>query len=466
MKTSTQFWERYAVSLLLGGILLVAFILRAYGNGFGLPSIYYVSDEVVIVEHALKMGTGDLNPHYFLWPANFHMYLMLLFYGIYFMIGKMLGIFASAQDFALAYWTDPSPFYLIGRYFSAILGTATVGLVYLVGKRYGGKRVGLLAALFLACNFEHTRFSHNAKVDILVTFLIFLAFVRVLKILDRGHSKDYILAGFLVGLGIASKYIAALMVIPIFLAHLLGRMEHNPFRLGLLLHKKLIAAYVAVFSGFFLGAPYFFLSPSESRTWLETMFRYGREGLLGNNYYGNSYLYLFTDVLRYAFGITMMILVLGGVLYAVYKHTKPLVLLLAFPIIYMIQIGQMRILQLRHINPALPFLVLLGAIFFETISTTIFSKIPGKRYWIALVVAVLMVSPLYNIVTYTKRVFLEKDTRILAKEWIEANIPAGSKIARDVYWTAPPIAENKKSLERMYQAIAQNQPGIEPATCS
>lgn len=452
-------WQKYQNVVVMGGIALGAFLLRIQGIDFGLPWIHTISDEVVIAEYALKMGTGDLNPHFFLWPANLHMYLMLGLYGIYFAIGKALGLFASVQDFALAYWVNPSSFYLIGRYFSAIIGTATVVLVYVIGKREWGTRVGWLSALFLSIIFEHARLSHVMKVDILFTGLIVLAFFWIMNLLKYGRTRDYVLAGLLTGLGIAAKYVAGLMVVPIFVAHILYRRSQEKFRFAWIIDKNLIGAAVAVWGGFFSGCPYFFLSPEESLTWLQTMIRYGKTGLLGNDYYGPVWSYMFTDVLYHGLGPAIFVLAVVGMAYALYTHTRPLSVLLLVPVLYIFQVSQLQILQLRHILPALPFLAILSAIGFEALTRNLLRRIRRKTVWIGVALAGVVAVSGYGIVQYNLLVFTAKDSRVFAKEWIEANIPAGSKIARDVYWTSPPLAENKQSLTRAYDLITHADPG-------
>ena len=55
-------------------ILLLAFALRLDHIGFGLPQRLH-PDEWKQVEIARRMAQGDLNPHFFRYPAGF-MYLL------------------------------------------------------------------------------------------------------------------------------------------------------------------------------------------------------------------------------------------------------------------------------------------------------------------------------------------------------------------------------------------------------
>ena len=80
-------WIR--VSLI--GILLLAFFVRVWGNKFGLPQLYYW-DEPTVVNRAIRFGSGDLNPHFFYYPA-LYMYVLFIVSGGYFVFGKLTGRF-------------------------------------------------------------------------------------------------------------------------------------------------------------------------------------------------------------------------------------------------------------------------------------------------------------------------------------------------------------------------------------
>ena len=49
---------------------------------------------------------------------------------------------------------------ILGRGISALLGTATIPLLYFVGSRIAGRTAGLLAALFFACSVLSLRDAH------------------------------------------------------------------------------------------------------------------------------------------------------------------------------------------------------------------------------------------------------------------------------------------------------------------
>ena len=83
-------------------VLIFASILRFWGIWHGSPFSYY-PDEQHFVNRAISFGSGDLNPHWFHKPA-FLMYILFFDYGIFFLIGKITGMFSNVESFAIYYF--------------------------------------------------------------------------------------------------------------------------------------------------------------------------------------------------------------------------------------------------------------------------------------------------------------------------------------------------------------------------
>jgi hypothetical protein len=92
-------WKKTFFLVLLAGI-----VLRLWGIDFGLPYILH-QDEPIVVNHAMAYGTGDLNPHFFVIPP-LPSYIVFFFYGLYFLAGKAIGYFSSANDLAALFFAD------------------------------------------------------------------------------------------------------------------------------------------------------------------------------------------------------------------------------------------------------------------------------------------------------------------------------------------------------------------------
>src|SRR5215510_2987789 len=139
-------------------ILVLALAVRLLGINYGLPYVYY-SDEAVLVNPAAAFGTGDLNPHFFIYPS-LYMYVLSCIYGLTYTFGWLIGVFSSIDDFVRLFFNDATFFYLPGRLIAAFSGIGTVVLVYIFGQRAYDQRVGLVAAAFLAFSVMHVEYSH------------------------------------------------------------------------------------------------------------------------------------------------------------------------------------------------------------------------------------------------------------------------------------------------------------------
>ena len=77
----------------------------------------------------------------------------------------------------LHYWialSGDSPYY--ARLLSVLFGTATIPIIYLIGKRMSGAVVGLVAAVFLALSPFNIYFAQETR---MYTFLMFNAAVAI-----------------------------------------------------------------------------------------------------------------------------------------------------------------------------------------------------------------------------------------------------------------------------------------------
>ena len=123
------------------------------------------------------------------------------------------------------------------RFPSILFGVASVFMVYLIGKEFLDKKVGLIASLFLAMSGLHIYYSQEARMYSLATFLVTLACYAFLK--KKWLALSLVL--LLVGL---TDYVS-LFIIPVFLL------------VGYKRWKKVILAYTPLIIGFLIWSPIF-----------------------------------------------------------------------------------------------------------------------------------------------------------------------------------------------------------------
>jgi hypothetical protein len=198
----------------VGAVAVVALALRLAGIGWGLPnSQHYFSyhpDEIFLLMPAFGFAQGDWNPHFFNY-GTFYIYLV----GI---PAVALHLVPDSVRFPMGL----APLYLLGRIVTALLGTATIPVLYLALRRESKSHAWGSALLLAICPL-HVINSHYATVDVPATFFITLAFLFALRGADQPTLKHAALAGLFVGLAAATKYNAGLFLVPAMLAPMLAR---------------------------------------------------------------------------------------------------------------------------------------------------------------------------------------------------------------------------------------------------
>lgn len=179
---------------LLIAILLFAFVIRIVGINYGLPQ-QFVADEFLMVAVSLKMlDSGSLRPYFpeIFYHQPFTAYISLAGIGGYLTWQLATGAFPSITVMKEFYSVHSSDLLIIVRFLSVLFGTATVFLLYLIGRDLFNKRTGILAAFFGAFEFLLVQFNHTGRVWSFLGFFVTLALWASVKVFLRGTRSDYI----------------------------------------------------------------------------------------------------------------------------------------------------------------------------------------------------------------------------------------------------------------------------------
>src|SRR5207247_6737654 len=95
--------------------------------------------------------------------------------GVLFGVRWILGFSPTPEAFADWSFTEPLGVYMVARVWSLSAGAATLGLVYLLGKRLASPQAGLWAAAFLAVSPMHIYYSAIAKPDAAMVLAMYTA---------------------------------------------------------------------------------------------------------------------------------------------------------------------------------------------------------------------------------------------------------------------------------------------------
>ena len=251
-----KYWRYYIAT-----IILFAAFLRLLGIWHGYPFSYY-GDEAHFVKRALSFGSGDLNPHWFHKPA-FFMYILFVEYGVYFVLGKIFGLWSSVEEFAVSFVHNPGPFYLIGRITVTAFSIATIWTVYLIGEKHIKKGAGLVGAIFLALSYAHVAGSQDVKADIPATFFTIISVYFLLNYIDNQKQKNLLLAVVMAGMGTAVKYYPLVMLAPIVFGITIvnGRTFNEILQNWQRIVLISVGSILLLYTVFFICSPYNFIDP-------------------------------------------------------------------------------------------------------------------------------------------------------------------------------------------------------------
>lgn len=418
-------------ALLLSGILVLALALRLWGVNFGLPHLYH-ADEPIVVNHALAYGAGDLNPHFFKIPPLVS-YLLFMCYGLYFAIGRGIGIFQSVRDFEFLFYFDPSSFYLIARIvFGVVLGVASVYLLFRTVKRYWGSPAGLWSSFFLAVNFLHVRDSHYIYTDIPLVFVLLLGMGVIFRIAEgdkpsksfKGSVPLHVFAGVMIGLAAATKYNGVFLAIP-----------YVWICFREVSWKKWPVCWAI--AGFGAVATFLVLNPFAVLDY--AFFMKDIVAQSASNSGGFPWSHHLTYSLAGGIGWPMLAAGLLGTLWALFSRDHRLQAVAVFVVGYYAVLCRFGQPYDRYVLPLIPFLLILAV--------EVLLKLKTRSRLIFWILIPFLALPSILKTVHWDRLMSEPDVRTVAKEWVEANISSGSRIALDWGFYMPRLAFTPKQLE-------------------
>ena len=449
--------------LLLSVVISAAFAIRAWGIMFGYPLPVH-PDEPRLVETALDMvETRDLNPHFFNYPT-LNIYLQALLYAL---IGWLARSFTSATSLSDV---PIITFYIWGRFLNVLLSTATIYSTYAIARWLIHPIAGLAAACFIGASYLHITNSFTITVDSPVAFWSSLATLMAVFIYARGaHLRYYVLAGLFVGFAVSSKYTAFLAALPLVIAHLVraGRGEGW-------INRKIVVGLILIPIAFLLTTPYAVLDNEAFMEAIRYEGRHYREGHPGHEsvtdrsfaQYGG---YLAAE----GYGILPLTLTGLGLLWLLIHDWKKAVLLLSFPLLLFLFVGQYKTWFPRNIVAIIPFLAIFSGAsvyaFVDMLRRRAVRWTPAMarraRIGSSVVAAALTFGILYGQIARAReeiRLITLPDTRWVSLQWIQANLPLGTRIGREHY--TPPIEAftDRYDVEYLgYFAVARQPNAIE-----
>jgi 4-amino-4-deoxy-L-arabinose transferase-like glycosyltransferase len=397
--------------------LVAAAMLRFWALPQGVPFSPGV-DEPEVMERAVRMmKTGDFNPHFFDYPT-FYMYVQAAVAVFRFVFGAMRGLWGGLAQ------APTEEFYVWGRAVTAILGTATVWVVYRAGMRWGA-RTALLAAVMIAVMPLHVRESHYVLTDVPATLLVMLTLLLSLRAHERSTAWSFALAGAVAGLAGATKYNGVLAILMPLLTCMMtpAARPSRPAAMLWIIGGMLLA--------FLLAAPYTFIDlPTFLNQFARLSSEYRAPAVSTDPVWQTYFKHL-----RIALEWPGVILVIVGIVFGFWRTLRgperlKWVLVTVFPLVYFRFVSNQNIVYGRYLLPLIPFLSLLAAAAVVWIVDWLRQiQMPRQARNLATVALTLLAiaPPAYNAIAYDADAAKVWTTQ-QAYEWIRRELPAGTSI--------------------------------------
>lgn len=343
----------------MGTIVVFGLFLRLSGIGFALPKLVH-QDESKAVEIAMRIGSGNLNPHWFGYPNGPMMY-------------GLAGVYRAVHT--LAEYTFPKSikpfdetilkrknwpwFYGIGRVCMALLGALLVLAVSRIGKKFLGSSGAILTAWFTAICAVLVMNSHFITPDIMLTVMLVFAVYYYYLYWECGRRMKYLVFGSIfLGLAMGTKYpgVAGFFFPIIFM---LLKWHVNTWKKRFV---ELVVVMGVSMLVFLITNPYILLSLEAVKNNLITEARVVQAKHDSLGYFGNIWYYI--SVLWERTSPFLIILYPLGLFAAAWKRKWTILAVLSFGIVYLLGISLHGLHWERWIIPILPFVIIAAAYFF------------------------------------------------------------------------------------------------------
>lgn len=419
-----RIWQAWAAVAFLWLVLVTP------GLFYGLPQLLD-PDEMIFVGGAFRMLAppyGD--PEWYGAPASTLMDVLAVLYGLFFAIGKLLGAMPPPLE-SLA--QSPQPYVLAGRVLSALATLAAGSVLLLTCNRMLGLFPALTATVAFLLAPGIVQYAQVVRMDAFLILFVVLTLHFAVRIVTEPTNRNFVLAGLALGAAVVSKYPGVIVAVTIPAAALLAWREGR-VSLQAAFDRSLRAATASLVAAFVL-APYLFLN--FGAVLRDILFEARSQHLSATS------LGFLDNLLFYAglkpgvggipeiMGAPTVIAGLGGYLLLLSRHPRsPLVLYPLFGAAFIVFIAMLPLQWTRWALPVAPVIALGVGVLAVEIADRL--RKPRTVTGIVTLLAVLL-----TVGTPTMRLALlrafDRDTRVIAAAWAEANLPPATRVAIETY---------------------------------
>ena len=355
----------------------------------------------------------------------------------------------------------------------AALGAASVAVLFLAAASLWGVWVAAVAASLYGLSFLSVHLAHLALNDVPASFFLAAALWAAARALARPTAGWLGLSGLAAGLATATKYNFAIAlaapVVAIAIAFLRARVlepvsmspSPPPFRRKLSgessgLLSAAAACALAAAAGLVVGMPEVVAMPQEVAAGIARQMEIGSQPWNGQEPSPVAVLY-FETLVQSGSLAALALAGAGGVAFA-RRHQAAAAVLLAPPGLYLAGMLGKPLFFARFALPLVPFVCLLAAYGLDALARGLPRAVLRRAVATALVLAALL--PPSVLIGRHNLLLGQKDTRLLAQEWIQSNLPPEARVAAQTYSVPIRIAGISRSYDlRLHGFRSLSEPG-------
>ncbi|MEC9278532.1 MAG: glycosyltransferase family 39 protein, partial [Chloroflexota bacterium] len=399
--------------------------------------------------------------------------------------------------------TDVTDLRTLARSISVLADLGTIIGIAMLGKSAFSRRVGILAALLISFSVIHIQLAHFFAFDTLTVFFTTWSLLVLYRLTFSGKISHSLLAGALIGLGLATKVSLLPIAGAFVMAHLIYAARDQTLEdiQYWKVKKALISGAWGIVAGlliFVLAQPYALLDWNRfigDVTEQSEMVRRIRDYPYTRQYIGTTpYLYQFIHMGKWGLGWPLTIISVVGLFWAASKGLKlvhailsilccviipalillwnnnapaimvsslicffslilfwpfrdkgasGLILLLSWVLPYLLVTGSFEVKFLRYLLPAIPIITLLGSAFL----IHCFNRIPRySQISSACLILLTVVATAWYGLSMTA-LYGEKHTAVKASEWLVEYGKSGSLIIKEHWEESLPNLSNFRYTE-------------------
>jgi len=444
-------------------LVLLALALRLYGIQAGLPQVYEEAYPFKMAWPMWGWGPGrglDLNPHWFRYPG-LTLDLQFLGQGALYLFLRATGAVHSTVDFRILQQVDKTPFYLVGRSITAVLGALTVLPVYALARRVAGTGAAIAAALLVALSPALVAKSQVIEVDVPLTLFVAWGLLAAVDLASGLTRRRAIVMGIVTGLAATAKYPGMVLAASGLLGVVLGARAAQGPRAREAKRARRIAwpaaagtSALAFLATAFATSPYLFLDSRSALADLAVEREHMRLGHFGSDL-GSTWLTYVRDWFTATAGWPLALASLAGLVVFLGMRRRAWAMVLgAFVVAYAALVSSFAMKADRYLLPLIPA----ACVFAAALVAELCAR-ARTRWAMAGATAVLALPALLALPSHVAS--LRPDTRTLARTWFEANVPAGAFVACEQYGPPLPSPLELQAVDRDLMPVLE-QRGYRP----